>query len=63
MYDCNGTEMKVVYSGVKPTDFEKADQMVVSGSVSDTVFVAKTLLLKCPSKYNNNKPIHNLSRS
>ena len=55
MKDAYGIEMKVVYSGAKPTDFEKSDQVVVSGSVADSLFAAKTLLLKCPSKYNSKK--------
>ncbi len=55
MKDSKGVEMKVVYSGAKPTDFEKSDQVVVTGAIADTVFAAKTLLLKCPSKYNNKK--------
>jgi cytochrome c-type biogenesis protein CcmE len=55
MKDKDSTEMKVIYSGTKPQDFEKCDQVVVSGSATDSVFYAKTLLLKCPSKYNDKK--------
>ena len=55
MKDNVGIEMKVVYSGIKPQDFEKCDQVVISGSATDTVFYAKTMLLKCPSKYNDKK--------
>ncbi len=55
MKDQDSTEMKVVYSGIKPQDFEKCDQVVISGTATDSVFYAKTLLLKCPSKYNDSK--------
>jgi cytochrome c-type biogenesis protein CcmE len=55
MKDNKGIEMKIIYSGAKPTDFEKSDEVVVSGAVTDSVFAAKTLLLKCPSKYNDKK--------
>ena len=55
MKDKDSTEMKVVYSGTKPQDFEKCDQVVISGLAKDSVFYAKTLLLKCPSKYNDKK--------
>ena len=55
MKDKDSTEMKVVYSGTKPQDFERCDQVVISGSATDSVFYAKTLLLKCPSKYNDQK--------
>src|SRR5674476_211671 len=55
MKDQDSNEMKVVYSGTKPKDFEKCDQVVISGSATDSVFYAKTLLLKCPSKYNDKK--------
>ena len=55
MQDNAGIEMKVIYSGIKPQDFERCDQVVISGSATDSVFYAKTLLLKCPSKYNDKK--------
>lgn len=55
MQDNAGMEMKVIYSGTKPQDFERCDQVVISGSASDSVFHAKTLLLKCPSKYNDKR--------
>ena len=55
MLDNAGMEMKVIYNGIKPQDFEKCDQVVISGSATDSVFYAKTMLLKCPSKYNDKK--------
>ena len=55
MQDNTGMEMKVIYGGIKPQDFERCDQVVVSGSATDSIFHAKTMLLKCPSKYNDKK--------
>ena len=55
MHDNAGIEMKVIYGGTKPQDFERCDQVVISGSATDSVFYAKTLLLKCPSKYNDKR--------
>jgi cytochrome c-type biogenesis protein CcmE len=55
MKDQAGIEMKIIYNGTKPQDFERSDQVVISGYVTDSVFNAKTLLLKCPSKYNDQK--------
>jgi cytochrome c-type biogenesis protein CcmE len=57
MTDENGDEALIVYHGAKPQDFEKSEQVVIIGSMEGEVFEAKSLLLKCPSKYNeNDKP-------
>lgn len=45
---------KVIYKGEKPKDFEKLEQVVVIGQWQDSLFLASSLLLKCPSKYDNN---------
>jgi cytochrome c-type biogenesis protein CcmE len=57
MIDKKGTEKKVVYMNSKPQDFEKSDSVVVIGSmgIDDSLFTARSLLLKCPSKYNSKK--------
>jgi cytochrome c-type biogenesis protein CcmE len=52
----------VIYSGAKPQDFEKPAQLVVIGCMSgDSVFKAKSLLMQCPSKYNDKKKPENFS--
>jgi cytochrome c-type biogenesis protein CcmE len=52
MVDTNKTVMRVIYNKPKPADFEKSEQIVVIGHIKDsTTFVAKDILLKCPSKY------------
>jgi cytochrome c-type biogenesis protein CcmE len=53
--DNNGEEREVVYYNPKPQDFEKSEQVVVIGSVKEKTFVADEILLKCPSKYQENE--------
>lgn len=56
MIDDKGIEKKVVYNNGKPQDFEKSEKVVIIGSMQGGQFVAKSLLLKCPSKYKGKKP-------
>jgi len=49
--DENGEEIQVVYDGAKPGNFDQATHVVCVGKYNDGVFVAKELLIKCPSKY------------
>jgi cytochrome c-type biogenesis protein CcmE len=55
MIDEKGIERKVVYNNAKPQDFEKSEKVVIIGAMQGDQFVAKSLLLKCPSKYNDQK--------
>ena len=55
LIDSKGVEKQVVYHNAKPQDFEKSEKVVVIGSMQGDVFIAKSLLLKCPSKYNDQK--------
>ncbi len=52
MTDNQGGESKVHYLGALPQDFEKSDQVVLIGKFEEEQFIATSLLLKCPSKYN-----------
>lgn len=52
-FDKDGEEYKVVFNGTKPQDFERAEQLVMLGSVQEEVFVCSKILMKCPSKYND----------
>ncbi len=56
MFDVKGKESKVVYHNAKPQDFEKSEKVVIIGSMQGDQFIARSLLLKCPSKYNDKKP-------
>jgi cytochrome c-type biogenesis protein CcmE len=51
MTDQQGNEMKVVYDGTIPNNFESAKSIVVTGSYQNGYFHAKEILTKCPSKY------------
>ena len=55
MTDQKGVERQVTYKGAKPQDFEKSEQVVVIGKIENGAFEASSLLLKCPSKYNEDK--------
>lgn len=49
--DTEGEERKVVLYASKPQDFEKSEQIVVTGEMKGEDFLASDLLMKCPSKY------------
>ena len=49
--DKEGVESKVVFEGTKPQDFEKSEQIVLTGKMKDDYFEASQILMKCPSKY------------
>jgi len=51
MKDETGSEMKVIYEGTMPNNFESATSVVVTGSYRNGYFHAKDILTKCPSKY------------
>jgi cytochrome c-type biogenesis protein CcmE len=52
MADENGPSVPVVYRGVVPDTFQESGEVVVEGGLgSEGVFRARTLLAKCPSKY------------
>ncbi len=45
------TQLKVLYNGVKPGNFDQATEIVTIGQYKDGTFEADQLLVKCPSKY------------
>ena len=51
MTDEKGVEKKVVSLSEKPQDFERSEQIVLTGKMKGEVFVATEMQLKCPSKY------------
>ena len=55
MVDQHGNEMKVVYDGTIPNNFETAQSVVVTGHYANGYFHAKEILTKCPSKYQNSQ--------
>jgi cytochrome c-type biogenesis protein CcmE len=55
MKDNKGEECKVIYSGTKPQDFERSEQIVLTGKMKGNEFHASKILTKCPSKYTDEK--------
>jgi len=53
--DDKGQECKVVYTGTKPQDFERSEQIVLTGQMIGSEFHASYILMKCPSKYTQKK--------
>lgn len=51
MIDDSGVEMKVIYEGAIPNNFESATSVVVTGKYANGYFHAQDILTKCPSKY------------
>lgn len=51
MKDEAGNEMKVIYDGTIPNNFETAVSVVVTGQYKEGYFHASDILTKCPSKY------------
>lgn len=55
LIDENGKEQEVVYHEPMPADFTRSEKVVVIGGYEKETFVARKILLKCPSKYVDEK--------
>ncbi|MEQ8414675.1 MAG: cytochrome c maturation protein CcmE [Imperialibacter sp.] len=55
MVDQNNLEQEVIYNEPMPMDFLRSEQVVVVGSYKKNMFVADKILMKCPSKYQENE--------
>ncbi len=53
--DNKGEERKVILTAPKPEDFERSEQLVLTGKMIGNEFHASSVLMKCPSKYNQDK--------
>lgn len=51
LIDESGRKQKVEYKEPMPQDFTKSEKVVVIGRYEGEVFKASKILLKCPSKY------------
>ena len=51
MVDENQNEQIVLHPNPIPQDFRRSEQVVIVGSYHDDTFIAEKILLKCPSKY------------
>ena len=55
--DSLGGSTQVVYRDVKPTELEQSERVVIKGTMNGDVFECDNILLKCPSKYKDEKII------
>ena len=54
--DSLGGSTRVVYmKGKPPTDMERSERMVLKGKMTDSAFLCDDILIKCPSKYIEDK--------
>lgn len=53
--DSLGGNTKVVYHNSKPADLEKSERIVMKGKMVKDQFECSDILLKCPSKYKDDK--------
>ncbi len=51
MVDESGKEQTVFYNNPVPPDFARSENIVVIGSYQEELFIADNILMKCPSKY------------
>jgi cytochrome c-type biogenesis protein CcmE len=55
MVDETGTEETVYHNEPMPSDFLRSEKVVIIGHFQGNTFLAEKILLKCPSKYEENK--------
>ena len=55
LIDDEQKEQKVYYNEPMPPDFARSEKVVVIGGYKNNAFVANKILLKCPSKYQEEK--------
>lgn len=53
--DSLGGKTKVVYRNTKPAELEHSERVVLKGKMQGEIFECKDILLKCPSKYKDDK--------
>ncbi len=52
IHDESGEQLPIVFYGPRPDNFQRAASAIVEGQLQpDGSFLAETLLLKCPSRY------------
>jgi len=52
LVDDAGNKCRIALKKAKPYDFERSESIVLTGRMENDAFVASDMLLKCPSKYN-----------
>ena len=62
MKDREGTRKKVILNMSKPNDFERSEKIVIEGEAKEDAFYATDMLLKCPSKYEDEKQLRDMEK-
>ncbi|MEO6870086.1 MAG: cytochrome c maturation protein CcmE [Ginsengibacter sp.] len=53
--DSLGGSTKVIYRNTKPAELEQSERVVLKGKMQGEIFECDNILLKCPSKYKDDK--------
>ncbi len=53
--DSLGSSTKVVYHNAKPAELDQSERVVLKGKMQGDIFQCDNILLKCPSKYKDDK--------
>lgn len=53
--DSLGSSTQVIYHNTKPAELEHSDRIVLKGKMEGNVFECDNILMKCPSKYKDDK--------
>lgn len=53
--DSLGASARVIYRNAKPAELEQSERIVLKGKMRGEVFECDNILLKCPSKYKDDK--------
>ncbi|HEV8079327.1 MAG TPA: cytochrome c maturation protein CcmE [Chitinophagaceae bacterium] len=53
--DSLGGTARVIYRNAKPAELEQSERIVLKGKMNGDVFECDNILLKCPSKYKDEK--------
>ena len=53
--DSLGSSTKVIYHNAKPAELDQSDRVVLKGKMQGDIFECDNILLKCPSKYKDDK--------
>lgn len=60
LVDEHGDKCRIALKKAKPYDFERSESIVLTGRMEGGDFVASDMLLKCPSKYNEQSKVAEL---
>lgn len=62
MVDKQGVKSEVYLNKSKPQDFERSESVVIIGKAKNDAFYANDILMKCPSKYDEDNQLDTASK-